>query len=496
MAFSYPEYKIPNFVGGIDESVDISLIKPNEAKTAQNVDISNGALRSKKDSVKYLSAALGTPIITLMAYYNKTSNILMCSGNDGGIYTVNINSFALSKDGFTNTDFDFVNFQVGDKPVVIVTNGVDTPYVCDGTSWRKILNRRKVYNDDGSLKGYNDANEVFHATETDITTYAPKGKYLELHYDRLWLAGDTDNPDRVYFTTADVNGFDIDDWTYPTEEAEANQHGGFIDCSSWDGGKIIGLKVIFDDVLIFKNKTIYKTFGTYPGNYQKVELFSSEGGIADRSIVKAHNKAYFVASEGIFVYDGTNVLPISQKLQNTWKTLNKDYLYKSVGVFYENKYILAVPEGNSTVNNLIIEFNTDTNAYTLVRGITVNSFLEYNNELLFADNIGYINKYENSGSMSNAVYETGLTDLGYINATKNTQNLYFVGSGNGDIKITCITDRKPEGTVKIITLTNTEKPYIKKLKARGRLIGVKIENVNGSSFNIKNFKIQLEIDFD
>jgi hypothetical protein len=300
----------------------------------------------------------------------------------------------------------------------------------------------------------------------------------------------------VYFTTANRNGWDIDDWTAPIEEGEANQHGGFINCASWDGGKVIGLKVIFDDVLIFKTKTIYKIYGNYPGNYRKVELFSSEGAISDKSIVKAHNKAYFVANEGIFMYDGTNVIPISNKIKNTWKNINKAYLNKSCGIFFNNKYVIAVPEGNSTVNNLIIEFDTVTNSFSLIRGLTVNSFIEYGDKLLFSDNSSLIKEYNSSGSMANAVYETGFTDLGSIDSTKETEYLYFVGNGSGTVRITCITERDILGKSIDVPLTNTIGTYKKKLKNKGRLLKLKIQNVNNASFTLSNIKLTMEVDYD
>jgi hypothetical protein len=312
------------------------------------------------------------------------------------------------------------------------------------------------------------------------------------------MAGDSANPNRVYFSAATVDGFFPDDWTYPQSEGEANQHGGFIDMPTWDGGNIIGLKVVFNDVLVFKTKTIFRVFGTYPGNYTKDQIFASDGAIADKSIAVFNNRCFFVAKEGIFVFDGTNVTKISDKICDTWDTLNKNCINKSAGYYYKGKYIVAVPEGSSTTNNLIIEYDMINDSFMFKRGRTINAFLEFDNRLLYTDASGTIQEY-NSGSAFNgqnilAYWETGTNDKGYPNAIKSSQYLYFIGSGNGTVKFICTTEKGAREL--LVTLTTVEKPYKVKLKNKGRIIGLRIENVDGCDFSIVSPTLTLEMDFD
>lgn len=472
-----PEFLIPNFLGGINRQVNEFLLKPNEAKNAQNCKIDDGSLSSCNGFIPYSTAAVNSNIGTLIAFYKDgIGQLLIAAG--GNIYKLDGNSFTQIASGFTSNYFDYINFKV-ENDMLIFGNGINNTMVYDGTSFRDLKH-------DGKSSADSETNK------------APKLSMIELHYERVWGAGDAANPDRVYFSTSNVNGFDPDDWTSPTTEGEANQHGGFIECPTFDGGKIIGLKVIFNDVLIFKNKNIFKIFGTYPGNYEKVQVYSTKGAIADKSIVTANNIAFFMSTDGIYAYNGTSTDIISEKIKDVFNNLNKSCLDKAVGFFYKNKYILAVPEGNSTVNNLIIEYNTIDKNFMLYRGIEVSSFIELNDELLFTNSSGFIYVYGEGDNFNsqliNAFWETGYSDLGSPNAKKNLEYVYFTGSGSGDIKLSCITEKGTKE--KIVTLKSTDSVYKVKLKNKGRLLALKFENVNGSKFNIKSVRAIMDLDED
>lgn len=480
-----------NFLGGINEAMDNNLLETNECSLAQNVNIDSGNLKSATLGTAFGDNS-GLMIECIMPYYKDGQGKLLVSGW-GHIKIMNGTSYSTIISGRSSNYYDSVNYNVDGKDVIILTNGVNTPMIYDGTTIRDMKNRRKSYDDEGNFNGYYDANEIYHPFIEAVETYAPKCKYVELHYERIWLCGDADNPSKLYYSTADVNGFDPEDFTSPVTEEEVNQHGGEIDVWTNDGGKIIGLKVIFDDIVIFKDKNIFKIFGNNPTNYTKIQIFSSNGAIADKSIVNTHIGAFFINKDAIYLYDGTNVSPISQKISKTFKTLNRAYLNNAVAVFHNNKYILAVPEGTSTVNNLIIEFDLDRKNFVFKRGIVVSSFCEFDNELYYSANDGYIHLY-NGGPTGQAVYQTGMYDFGYVNARKDIERFYFIGSGNGDIKIKCITDRKT--TEKIVALSPTEKMYKVKLKNKGRILGYRIENINNSSFTLKSCKAIVEVDVD
>ena len=481
--------RIPSFQSGINEYSAEGLIKPYEAVKAYNCNVSEGSLRTfNSPEIKH---TMSTAINSLTAYYGAKTSTILANLIDGlykpdgtKLYTIN------------NDFIDFINFEYMGNRVLVGVGAKTEPFMYDGTNCRRLKNRRPKYSEDtGELVGYIDDNGKEHKDETTITTYCPKGKFLELHYDRLWIAGNEENPDRVYFSTAGVNGADIEDFTIPVaDEVEANMHGGFIDVRTYDGSKIIGMKTIFNSVVIFKEKSAHKVYGSSPSNYQMVDLFSCNGAIADKSIVVGNNGAYFLNRDGIYYYDGTNTTIISHKVKNTLAKMNLNYAKNAVGIFTNNKYYLAIPTGSSTENNTLIEFDVSNGCFMVYDIGNVSNFLDYNYEVLYAEGSKIYKLFNNVGTPKTLYWETPMMDLGAKNARKMSNYIYFRAKGNGKIRFTLKTDKKEKSLE--VELNKDETLYRKKLKNKGRLFKLIIENVNNSSFELIAPEIMLEVDED
>lgn len=478
-------FKIEAFNGGINEYLSEGLLSPNEAIKAINCNVDNGSLSTT--NIPETKLTFAENIHSLMAFYNDSSSEIIC-----GIGTKLKNSTTDYFD-ISGSRLDSLNFEYNGKKIMVCTSKDDVPFMIGSLGNRKLKNRRTSYNAQGEPDGFIDADGKKVATEDLITTYAPSGDFVELHYDRIWIAGNKDNPDRIYFSTAGVNGADIEDFTIPTEEAEANMHGGFLDVRSYDGGKIIGLKVVFNAIVIFKNKSAYKIFGSDPTNYELVQMFSSNGAIADKSICVGDNGAFFLNNDGIYFYDGTNTNLISQKIQKTINSMNKEYSSLAVGHFFNNKYYLAIPTSSSNTNDLLIEYNTLTKSFITHQIGSITGFVEHNNELLYStlNTVKSLNKGIGANTM---LWESPYYDYGSKNSIKNSSYLYFRGTGDGVVRFTLISDKKTK--VLEVLLDGTEKIYKKKFKNKGRYFKLKIENVNGSSLYITSPELITEIDED
>lgn len=462
------KFKIANFAGGVKDSIDISLLKNNEASNARNVNIDTGIFKTCDGIEKFTQATL-TNIKTLISYY-KSNNPSIVAASNGKLYKLENNTFVEIGAGFSNNNWDYVNNNVQNEDVIILCNGQDNVKVWNGTTLRDLKK-------DGFTSADSNDNK------------APKGKFCELHYERLWLADDNN----LYVS----KDFDMDDFTTPTDPEQVNQHGAQISAYSNDGSRIIGLKVIFDDVVIFKEKTIFKIFGATPENYQKAQVFNSNGAIADKTIVNTNKGAFFINRDGIWVYDGTNCNLVSSEISNIFTQLNQDALVDSVAYFYKNKYILAVPKGASTSNNFIIEYDLINKTFMYKEGFTVNRFVDYGSKLLFSNDKG-IYTYDTGLKFDtdniNSLWETAYNDLDNPNAIKEIGEIYFTGSGNGQVKISCITEKKEKS--KIVSLIESEKVYRVNINNKGRLVKFKIENVDGSKIALKGFTAFLELDED
>ena len=269
-------FYIHNFAGGVNQSRNASFIRLNESPNSYNVDTEDGLLNTCKGYTKYSQHKVNGPINAIGGNYVGNSGVVMLASNNN-IYKLTSSGMTSILSNYNTSNFDFINFEVKGEKAFIFANGVDNLKTYNGTTVRTLLNRRPVYDENtGDLKHYVDANGTIHQSESTIKTYAPKGKFIEMYKDRVFIAGDAENPNRVYYSTAGINGADVEDWTYPIEEGEANMHGGYEEFPTWDGGVIIGLRTLFGEITIFKNKQIIQLYGTYPGNYEQRTLFTSK----------------------------------------------------------------------------------------------------------------------------------------------------------------------------------------------------------------------------
>ena len=484
---SEASFKIPSFQSGINEYYAEGLIKQYESVKAYNCDISEGSL--KTFNAPLVKNVFNNDIHSLMAFHDVSSSYMLF-GEGNKIKKIDgTNVYDISGE-----KLDFLNFEYNGERILIATSKEDVPFLHSSKETRKLKNRRKKYNDVGELSGYVDANGKEHKTEDTITTYAPSGDFIELHYDRLWIAGDKEHPDRVYFSTSNVNGADIEDFTIPlAEEEEINMHGGFLDVRSYDGSKIIAMKVIFNSVVIFKNKSAYKIYGSSPSNYQLVDLFSCNGAIADKSICVGNNGAYFLNNDGIYYYDGTNTTLVSRKIKNIISRMNKNYADKSVAIYYDNKYYIAIPVDGSETNNMLIEYNTINQSFMTYDIGNISSFLEFDNELLYSSGNTLRSLFKGTETLP-LLWTTPMFDFGAKNYRKMSNYIYLRCKGQGKLKLRLKTERKEKEL--ILDLPEQETLIRKKLKNKGRMFQLMIENVDGSSFELVAPELICELDID
>lgn len=483
-----------NSFEGINEMQDHTCIRYNEASYARNCDTRGGILSTAKTSDIYINKTFEKPIGTLVRYIkNNIEYLLVATGNK----LLEVDTKGNTKviyDKLTSDKLDYVNVNYNSEDMLVICNGVDETLLYDGHTIRPLRNRGYLTSIDveGETKvNIIDTNGKSISEKEAENTRSPKGKFVELHFERLWMAGDLEHPDRLYFSTANVNGFDIEDWTFPLEEGEANQHGGIIEIPSYDGGKIIGLKTIFNDVVIFKTHNMFRIFGTYPGNYEVEQLFSCNGGISDRSIVATNNKVYFANADGIYIFDGTNVTKISDKIKESWKMFSEEELKNSTGAYRDGIYILSIPKDGKSY---IVEFDETANTFMICEDKATKSFVKYKEKLLFENNNQIYVYKESTKGVKEAIWKSGLYDMGCQDARKRSEYIYFIGIGNGKVKITATTDRRSKSI--IVNLDKQERVYRKKLKSKGRAFQLTIKNVDGSSFIIKKPKVTIELDVD
>lgn len=272
-----------------------------------------------------------------------------------------------------------------------------------------IANVAGVYNDnipDGSLG----------AQLSDIDREPPPILiYVETHKNRVFGI-DASNLNRLRFSEL------YDESAWP----DLN----FIDINPGDGDVITGLISFFDQLIIFKRKNIYILSGTDNTNFviQQALSESRVGALSNRTIVRMDNHVGFLSERGPYAFDGLRTQYIGGKIEAIFnktsslpqQTFNWARANITCAATYKrdqkNWYIIAIPTGASSTNNLLLVYDFVLNNWTIFEGIFANA-------LFIAEESGQPNLY--SGDYNGFVYRQDSTNSdGFVHtvsfSTSNT----------------------------------------------------------------------------
>lgn len=212
------------------------------------------------------------------------------------------------------------------------------------------------------------------------TTAGIKGTFVCFALQRLFVAGDPDNPSRLYYggTGNNIGNFS---WTL--------EGGGATDIFKNDGQSIRGIFPFQGGVLVFKDNAVYKFSFDDNGRAKLEEITRAFGGISHRSIKAVENDIIFAAKkDGRLAFYSlgnqenfssailrTNELSI--KIATDLENVNLAYVEKSAGFYFRNIYGCAIPTSSSTVNNRIWVLDTRFGAWVEWEDLTPSFFMEY-----------------------------------------------------------------------------------------------------------------------
>jgi len=200
---------------------------------------------------------------------------------------------------------------------------------------------------------------------------APWGVYFQR---RLWVphyysvSGTYNAP--VYTSTKITDEIAVSDildtTTFDQIENQFRISGGTADY-------VVGMHGFYEDKLIVLNRnSLHQIKGTQGSllDTEVTELTSEVGCLARKTIVSRGNMVMFLSDDGVYAVEFMNDYnlrgtdePISKNIQPYIDRINKDYVDRSVGILYNNRYYLAVPldsvEGANDArgNNSILVFN-------------------------------------------------------------------------------------------------------------------------------------------
>lgn len=216
------------------------------------------------------------------------------------------------------------------------TNGVDVPFLWTGTG-------------NGSAM----------TVPTGLTT----AKSVEVFSSYTFLANVTVSAttykSRVYWSALDsISSWDTAD---------------FNDVSRDDGQTITCIKTLADRLVIFKERSIYLAFFTGDADvpFRFVKSSSQVGCIAQFSVQEVDNGLVFLATDGIYYFDGNNSFKISDRINETIQSYNEVQFSQCCSMYQhdKNRYWLAIPGPSSSTNDKVITWDSFNNALSIYDGM-------------------------------------------------------------------------------------------------------------------------------
>lgn len=396
--------------------------------------------------------------------YNK-----LIAVNGTTAYYLSGSTWTAKRSGLTGTNARFSTFLDN----VFMVNGADATSVWDG----------------------NPANSF---VPTGNALGAPIGKYVENFRSRMWIAGNSTYPDRLYYSSVPSAE------TTPVIEWDTNvATGTWIDISPSDGENITALKRSRDCLLVFKHNHIYRVPSidqVDPDPKFNVGTFSQE------SIVEAKNGVYFHSVSGFFCYADGSITEISRPIVDIVNAIDVSNYEKVCGYLENNGNNICWAVGDVTINgitysNLVCRYTISSQTWTHYSYPT--QFLcssTYNDGsniyMLVGDDNGNVLKTEIGNTDNGTPIYYSLIQAydnidGFDSTTKNISGICFYHSGGNGSQIAWRDsyDDKNDWTKKVLQLGRNDTGTLG-AKIRGRKLQFRCYGVSsGEPFSYEGYEI-------
>ncbi len=401
-----------NFFSGMNGGVDDKLKSPTTPELSFNFNPFNGSLKGAEGlSVLKFNGVEYTLPNNLTAkqiyFYKRFDNVnkvsddrLVCYASDGYIYQCKLNSE-------TGNFLLVPNCYFAKAPLGICYN---------------------YYGSDVLILAY-DNNQISILDDNTVTTYqdTPQVSSMCIHKERLFLTSAND-VNTVWFS----GNFNPVDWAVSLDGA------GYVTIPD-ERGKMLKVVSFYDYVYLFREYGITR-ISAYGDQTEFIvdNLFLKHGKIYKNSITTCGNYIVFLASDGIYRFDGANSTKILSEYDSYF--VNQDNS-NSNGAFFDNKLYLSLNmKFDGVVEKVILVYDFLNKYSYLLKGLNVKSFLSVSGEeyyLLAVTNDGKIVKIDNSGMLYDKplkkVFKTIETDFGIDN--KNKRLYKFTIETDTEIKV-------------------------------------------------------------
>lgn len=322
------DWNVPYF-GTLDTTSDPSLMAEINSPDCLNVVYDQvKSVMSRKGYIKLLTTSTPSFIGGMYPLYQSNATRQLIYASSQNLYKYN---------------------NAGGSTTILPNTGAPTNFTAD-KQWSFDEYQDSVYGCNGT-----DAFIAYNGTNYSIANAGINPQFLKIHKNRVYAANA--NSSTLYFSDAGS----------PTSFPVNN----FILINTNDGQNITGISDILDNLIIFKDDSVWILTGeplgagntTTIGNLQLRQANGSVGCSAFRTIQRVDQTLFFMHHTGVYALQNYSISLVSPLLSKTFKSdMNPNAIGLSWALYsnQEKKYILGYPSAASSTPDsaLVYDFLT------------------------------------------------------------------------------------------------------------------------------------------
>lgn len=316
--------------------------------------------------------------------------------------------------------------------------------------------------------------------------------FIEIHYSRLFAAGDPEHPSRLYWSQPPGDVRTIEDWSM--DEILEDTGGGHVEVGNTSSDPITGLCALPNQLLIFKASSIYRMLGDRPSNFRIQTVNMDVERMANTARVSHGDVPYWLTRAGMYYHNGQQALLSSAARQVRYLLQDAD-LDRCKAVECRDRLYFTCRRGAGGVDDSIIVYDFANRTYMLRNGFTVIDLCASDGTMYMINGSRIVYRFGEGrtydGAPISAYWRTPLTDLSAKTKKKKLRKIIFRGEG-GTILFDASLDGKNRRLETRMPETETE---IRELTVgkEGRAFSIRISNQAGSYFRLTG---GIELEFD
>ena len=256
--------------------------------------------------------------------------------------------------------------------------------------------------------------------------------FLEIYYSRLFAAGDPAHPSRLYWSQPPGDIRTIEDWSM--DDASEIASGGHTDIGNTSSDPIVGLCALSNQLLIFKETSIYRLLGDKPTNYRVLPINMGVERMTNTGRITYADTPHWLTKSGMYYHDG-QVAKLSGSARQIRKILETSDLTTCKAAENRNRlYYSCKRNEDSLYDDALIIYDMVERTYMLRTGFKVIDICARGGTLYMINDKRYVYRFGEGdtydGAPIHAYWRTPLTDLSQKQEIKHLTNILLRGEGN------------------------------------------------------------------